>query len=80
MDSHAHLIQVIWYRTQHVVNPTPPERSHLHLHGLFNSRWDVNVLYLVAQAANPPVIRRLVDGVHDVGVQRLSLLIKEFQD
>ena len=51
--------------------PRPP---HLHLHGLLDAGRDVDVLDLVAQAADAPLFRRLVDGVHDVVIQRLPFL------
>lgn len=34
----------------------------------------MNVFDFVSQAADPPLIRRLVDGVDDVGVEGLPLL------
>lgn len=48
--------------------------AHLHLHGLFDTRWHMDVFNFVSQAADPPIIRCLVDGVDDVRVQRLPLL------
>lgn len=48
--------------------------ANLHLHGLFDAWWHVDVFDFVSQAADPPLVRRLVDGVDDVGVQGLPLL------
>lgn len=46
----------------------------LHLHGLFHSGGHVDVLDLVAQAPDAPVVRGLVDGVHNAGVEGFTLL------
>lgn len=49
-------------------------KPYLHLHGFFDPRRDVYVFDFISQAADPPLIRGLVDGVDDVGVQGLPFL------
>lgn len=48
--------------------------SYLHLHRFFNTRWNLYVFNFVAKAADSPIIWRLVDGVDNVGIERLPFL------
>lgn len=48
--------------------------SYLHLHWFFNTRWNLYVFDFITQAADSPLIWRLVDGVDDVGIKGLPFL------
>lgn len=48
--------------------------AHLHLHGLFDTRWDMYVFDFITEATDPPLVWSLVDGVDDVGIEGLPLL------
>lgn len=51
--------------------------AHLHLHRLLDARRNVNVLDFISEAADPPIVRSLVDRVDDVGVEGLPFLQTE---
>ncbi len=45
--------------------------SYLHLHCFYNTRWKLYIFDFITQAADSPLVCRLVDGVDDAGIKRL---------
>lgn len=50
---------------------------HLHLHRFFDPRRNVNVFDFITEASDSPLIRSLIDGVDNVGIEGLSFLKKK---
>lgn len=48
--------------------------TDLHLHGLLHPGGHMDVLDFIAQAPDAPVVRSLVNGIHNAGIEGFTLL------